>query len=129
VPIGALSGVLGCGIAFNGPPVVLYLAATGKEKDSFRAKLAGYFLVLNLFILPSHIFAGMVTRDTLELAAMSVLPLLAGVWGGILLAERISEALFRKVVLVVITITGVVSLVTGILGMLVPASMRLPGAP
>jgi uncharacterized membrane protein YfcA len=118
VPIGALSGFLGGGIAFNGPPVVLYLAATGKEKDSFRAKLAGYFLVLNLFILPSHVFAGMVTRDTLELAAMSVLPLLAGVWGGILLAERISEALFRKVVLVVITITGVVSLVTGILGML-----------
>lgn len=116
VPIGALSGFLGGGIAFNGPPVVIYLAATGKEKDSFRAKLAGYFLILNLFILPSHFIAGLVTRESLEMSAMALLPLLAGVWGGIFIAERLSERIFKKVVLVVITITGVVSLVTGAAG-------------
>lgn len=118
VPIGALSGFLGGGIAFNGPPVVIYLATTGKEKHSFRAKLAGYFLILNLFILPSHFFAGLVTIDSLKLSAMTLPPLLAGVWGGIFIAERISERIFKKIVLVVITITGVVSAVTGVMGIL-----------
>jgi uncharacterized membrane protein YfcA len=120
VPIGALSGFLGGGIAFNGPPVVIYLAATGKEKDSFRARLAGYFLILNLFILPSHIYAGLITTDTLKMAGLSIIPLLAGVWGGIFLAERISEGLFRKVVLLVILASGMASGISGAMSLMCP---------
>ena len=99
---------------------MIYLAANGKEKDSFRARLAGYFLILNLFILPSHIYAGLITTDTLKMAGLSIIPLLAGVWGGIFLAERISEGLFRKVVLLVILASGMASGISGAMSLMYP---------
>ncbi len=113
IPIGALSGLLGGAVSLNGPPVVVFLAAQKKDKHSFRAKLAGYFLVLSLVIVPSHAVAGLIDWSVIRLAAYGLTPLLAGVWLGIWLSERVSEKLFRRLVLVIILASGAMALISG----------------
>ncbi len=113
-PIGALSGTLGGSISLNGPPVVLFLTAVGKDKHTFRATMAGYFFLLNAIAVPSHAIAGLISRQVLELSALCLLPLIAGIGAGISLAGKVRERVFRKLVIAIVLATGALAMASAL---------------
>jgi uncharacterized membrane protein YfcA len=109
--LGLLSGWLGGCIAQSGPPVVFLALARGWHKDTFRGNLMAYFFVLSAAAVLAYAWLGRITPTALLYCAAALVPAflmsLLGVW----IKNRINDATFRTVVLVVIILVGVVGLV------------------
>ena len=116
IPIGFLSGVLGGSTSMSGPPVILFFSNQGDEKNIFRANLVTYFLALHLSIIPTYIFSGLVTSNIVQTALLLLPALIIGAVLGVKSAAGINESLFRKVVLIVMVLSGLMSIVSGIAG-------------
>ncbi|NLP05441.1 sulfite exporter TauE/SafE family protein [Candidatus Fermentibacteria bacterium] len=107
--IGIASGLMNGLTTFSGPPVIVFLAGTGAERDEFRANLSLYFLILNVFMVPMLVSRGLLTPalwgDIARLAPF----VLAGSLGGSLVARRIDRVLFRRMVLVLLASLGLMA--------------------
>ncbi len=114
VPVGLASGLLGGSIATSGPPVVLFLANQGLEKETFRANLIAYFSVLNVVTLAALSVEGVITASTMGFALISMPGMAIGALTGVALAGRVREGLFRRIALSVVAAAGLLSIATGL---------------
>ncbi len=116
VPVGFLSGLLVGSTSMSGPPVVLFFANQAVERQIFRANLLAYFMVLNLASLPVFGATGLLSGATLTYA-LSFLPALGlGAWFGHTLSYRVDDRLFRRLVLCIVLVAGLLSVVAGLRG-------------
>jgi uncharacterized membrane protein YfcA len=111
---GLLSGILGGSTSMSGPPVVLFLANQGVEKQVFRANTTLYFIVMSLSTLPSQFATSLVTRQLVAYAALLLPVLVAGTLVGIRLSGSVSEGSFRRLILAVVTLAGAFSIASGL---------------
>lgn len=114
IPIGLISGVLNGSISMSGPPVILFFSNQGVKKNQFRANLVSYFLILNLFSIPVFIINGLLTRESLLYSAYFFPALTIGAILGNMLAHRIPENRFRQIALIVVLLSGILSLFSGL---------------
>ena len=110
--VGVAAGAMTAALSIPGPVLVLYLAAIGVDKTSFRA--VSITLLTALFagaILLQSATVGIPGRVWVTAAAL--LPL---AWAGAALghagARRINETMFRRVILVLLAATGSYILIT-----------------
>jgi len=117
LPTGLLSGILGGSTSLNGPPVIIFLASQRQVKDAFRASIAAYFVAVNLVGTAMFLASGMLTGRVMLLAGVWTLFVIAGTITGIRLAKRVNEQLFRRVVLVLLALAGVLLVAANISAM------------
>jgi len=111
---GFLSGFLNGSISMSGPPVVLFLANRGDRKDLFRGNLSAFAVGLNFITLISFAATGVLTTGIIR-SVLELLPsVIIGTAVGAVVTKRIDEVVFRKIVLVLIIITGVAAIATGL---------------
>ncbi len=108
---GFLGGALGAAFSVNGPPIIIYLSHVIKEKQVFRATLYGIFFADACYKLVLFTANGLLTGEVLRFALLMTLFLLAGTLAGSRLQAHIDEALFKKIVAVILMVTGVVLVV------------------
>ncbi|MCK4655296.1 MAG: sulfite exporter TauE/SafE family protein [Candidatus Cloacimonetes bacterium] len=113
IPIGITSGFLGGSISMSGPPIILFLANMGVGKHTFRGNLAAYFFLLNIFTIPVYIMNGLITKQVLSYSVTFLPGLLIGVISGNILSHRIKEKHFRKLILFLLLIMGILSIISG----------------
>ena len=114
IPVGLFSGFLHGSITIGGPPVILFLSNQGLCKCDFRASLVAYFLSLGLLSLPVYLAGGLLTGE-LAMRALIQLPALGmGAWCGIILSRYLPENVFRKIVLVIVIISGLMVIGSGL---------------
>jgi len=107
---GFLGGTLGAMFSVNGPPIIIYLSQVLKEKEAFRATLYGVFFADACYRMVLFTANGLLNREVFDFALLMVPFLVAGVAAGSWLQRFIDQELFRKVVAVILTVTGVVLL-------------------
>jgi uncharacterized membrane protein YfcA len=108
--VGLLSGFLGATTSLNGPPLVLYMMNEGEDKTTMRANLARYFFLGNAATLAISYFMGTVTADRLGVIAVVALPAIGlSWWLGDKIFARVDAALFRRIALGVIALSGLVT--------------------
>lgn len=108
--VGFLSGFLGATTSLNGPPLVLYMMNEGRDKTTMRADLVRYFFLGNAATLVISWFMGTVAADRLAFTAAAALPaIVLGWWLGDKIFARVDAALFRRISLAVISISGLVT--------------------
>lgn len=113
IPVGFMSGVLNGSTAMSGPPIILFYANQHFKKKVFRANLVVYFLFLNLFTLPVLMFSNVYSGEVL-IQALKLLPsVIVGSTLGVLLVGRVKGSVFRKFALILVFLSGVYTLVTG----------------
>jgi len=111
---GFFSGFLNGSISMSGPPVVLFLANRGDKRDLFRSTISAFAIGLNVITLVSFAASGVLTADVVR-NVLSLLPGAAiGTVIGALLTRRIDEVLFGRIVLILIVVSGVAAIATGI---------------
>ena len=98
----------------SGPPVVLFFANQQLLRGVFRANLAAFFFVLNLVANATFLTSGLTDLDTLRHAALLAPGVVAGVMTGIRFSSRLSETLFRRLALAVVTVAGLLSIFNGL---------------
>ena len=109
---GAAAGLMGSGAGVPGPPILLFLANQGKQKDVVRATLIAFFLCSYLLNLVAYQVAGLIDKSLATLALQTVPAALLGSGLGLLASKRLNERLFRKIALVLVALSGAVLLAT-----------------
>tara|TARA_Y100000310_G_scaffold101298_1_gene99301 strand:+ start:4960 stop:5697 length:738 start_codon:yes stop_codon:yes gene_type:complete len=112
--VGFISGILNGSTAMGGPPVVLFFTNQNIEKRIFRANLIAYFTALNLITIPFFLIGNLITLETIGYTALFMPALFLGGLTGTKLIHKINEKLFKKIVLIIIIVSGLLSTASGL---------------
>lgn len=104
--VGVLAGSMTIALGMPGPPLVLYLMTLGAGKQATRSIALTFFVVSYAVALVLQATAVGVSRSVWLTTGFLVPAALVGSWLGHILARRVSEAAFRKVVLTLVGATG-----------------------
>jgi uncharacterized membrane protein YfcA len=111
---GACGGVMGALGGATGAIPTLWCTLRGFDKDTQRAVIQNFNLATLAVTMASYGAAGVVTREMLPLFAIVVPAMLVPVLLGARLYIGISEATFRRIVLGLLTASGVALLVSSV---------------
>jgi uncharacterized protein len=109
---GFFSGILGGAYNTGGPPFVIYGMCQCWEPTEFKANLQGLLMVNSSMVVVAHLFAGHYTPLVLQNYAVAFPMILLGAGTGFWLDKYINEALFHKIVLVLLLVIGLRMLLT-----------------
>lgn len=103
---GAVAGFVGGMAGVWGPPTVAYLTALNTPKaDQMRVQGVIYGLGA-VALVGAHLTSGILRSETLVFSLALVLPGVAGMWIGGQLQDRIDQATFRRITLVVLLVAA-----------------------
>lgn len=109
---GFMSGLMGGAFNTSGPPVIIYFYLNGKEKVDMKAALTGYFTLNTIMIIISHAVGGLTTMNTVKTALYCLPGVLAGIYFGHKLFNKIPQKIYNKVILIFLGILSIL-LITG----------------
>lgn len=104
--IGLLSGLL-CGMFGIGALMAAYMSRTTGNSQEFRGNLCAVFLVENTFRLAMYASLGILTFPVVREAVMLLPFMLLGLCAGMLAAKRVEERVVKRVVIVMLILSGV----------------------
>lgn len=112
--IGMVGGVMGGLGGFTGVLPTLWCTLRGFDKDAQRAIIQNFNLSMLLVTMGAYFATGLVTPDVLPLFAIVAPAMLVPTLLGTRLYRGISELAFRQIVLSLLTISGLVLLVSSV---------------
>jgi uncharacterized protein len=114
LPMGLLGGLLGGSTGIAGPFVVSYTHALKLSKRDFVYCLTLLYLIGAVVQIVSYTQLGLFDSVTFAVGVASCLPNFLGVWIGFRIQDRIDHALFRKIVVLVIGVSGISLILRGL---------------
>jgi uncharacterized protein len=108
VGIGVVNGLLGGMTGLAGPFITIWCQLRGWPKDQQRAIFQPVILAAFVLTAISLTVAGAIDAELIRLYVYGLPLLAAGVWIGLKLYGHLDDAAFRKVILVLLLISGVV---------------------
>jgi uncharacterized membrane protein YfcA len=118
VTIGVANGLLGGLTGLIGIVITIWCQLHGWPKDVQRTVFQPVMLAAGVMTALSLSFAGAVTAQTIQLFLLALPGLLAGLWIGFRLYGKLDDAAFRKVILLLLLVSG--------LSLVVPLSLFRP---
>jgi uncharacterized membrane protein YfcA len=112
--VGLVGGVMGGLGGLTGPAPTLWCALRGLDKDSQRAVFQSFNLVMQGLTLAIYVAGGLVTREAAELFVVIAPAMTIPALIGARLYAGFSDAAFRRVVLILLLISGVVLLASSV---------------
>jgi uncharacterized membrane protein YfcA len=111
--IGILSGIL-CGLFGVGALLVAYISRTTKNLTQFRGNLCFVFFIENTFRIILYSMVGILNITILK-SSLELLPFMAvGLAAGIFLSKKISERMTKKVIILLLILSGVSLIISNI---------------
>jgi uncharacterized membrane protein YfcA len=110
---GLVAGLIGGAVGTPGPPVILYAAAQEWSPRTVKANIQAFLIVNQALILIGYWWAGLLGREVGRLTALYAVPAVLGLAAGMLLFTRLDRVRFRRVVFVVLFVSGLVLLLGG----------------
>lgn len=107
---GAASGIFNGAFGIGGPPVVLFYFSTPAAAAVSRASVIAFFLSTDVLGLGMLSYEGLVTHQSFAQFLAWLPALLVGVWVGAHGFRRIDQALFRRMVLVILMALAILTL-------------------
>lgn len=90
-----------------GPVMLLYLLSLGLPKLAFVGTGAWFFMLVNGFKVPFSLHLGLITRESLVLDALLVLPMVPGALLGPYILKHMNQKVFATTALVLTVIAAV----------------------
>ena len=91
-----------------------YVGRVTRDSHEFKANMCTIFAAENSFRLIMYIYLGIITKDTV-LLAIKLLPLvLLGLGMGIAASKRLHERTARRIVIVMLILSGAVLMVSNV---------------
>lgn len=101
--------------ASGGPVVVFYLNKVIADKKAFRSTLSVLWIITGAILIISYIISGSLRFDQLEKSVFLLIPLVAGITFGEWLYKKINEQTFKVFVMVLLIISGGLTVVNALL--------------
>lgn len=112
--IGLIGGVMGGLGGLNGPVPTLWCSLRGWSRDEQRAVFQTFSLCMQALALTIYATSGLITREALWLFAVVAPAMIVPTLLGVRLYARFSEARFRQLILVLLSVSGVVLLIASV---------------
>ena len=109
--IGILNGLLGGMTGLSGPIITMWCQLRGWSKDTQRAIYQPVILAAFAMSAVSLSLAGAVTSELARLYIYGLAPLAVGLWVGLKLYGHLNEDAFRKVILILLLLSGLLLIV------------------
>jgi uncharacterized membrane protein YfcA len=109
--VGVVNGLLGGMTGLAGPIITIWCQLRGWRKDEQRAVFQPVILAAFVMTAMSLGYTGVITRELLTTYIYGLPVLIAGLWLGLHLYGRLDEVAFRKVILVLLLLSGIVLIV------------------
>lgn len=103
---GLIGGVMGGLGGLCGPPPTLWAALRGWPRDDQRAVIQSFNLSMQVITLAAYIISGLISTDMLRYFALVVPAMLIPNLVGNRLYARLGDDTFRRIVLVLLTLSG-----------------------
>lgn len=113
--IGFIGGVMGGMASLSGPAPIIWVQLRGWGKDEQRGVLQPYNMAILFTALLSAAVAGFLDRTYLIWAAICVPVSLAGTRLGLMLYRRVNDAGFRRLVLMLLALSGATLVLSALL--------------
>lgn len=110
VVVGGVSGLFGGLAQLSGPPVVAYWLTSSEEHQTMRASIILFFGATTLFAFASYLAAGLITGQSLWLAALVGPAYALGLYAGARAFRLASPDVFRRLCLLLIGLSVAASL-------------------
>lgn len=111
--VGILSGIL-CGLFGVGALLAAYVGRVTKTSDEFKANISAVFIVENTVRLVIYICLGVMTLGSIKQAIVLIPIVLVGLFAGIKSAAMLDEKIVKKLVIVLLIISGVMLVIKNI---------------
>jgi uncharacterized membrane protein YfcA len=105
--VGIFNGALGGATGLGGLLPMIWSSLRGWPRDEQRAVFQPTAVATFLMTIAAFGSVSLITFDTVRLFTIGLLPLVAGSWLGWMLYGKLDEGAFRKVVLVLLLVSGV----------------------
>ncbi len=109
---GWLGGIMGGLGGFSGPAPTLWCTLRGWDKNTQRAMFQSFHLCMHTLTLAAYAAGGLITAPTLGLFAVAAPAMVIPSLIGARLYAGVSEAGFRRMVLVLLMVSGIMLLVS-----------------
>ena len=113
--IGILSGIL-CGLYGVGALLGAYVSRVSEDSHAFKGNLCVVFLVENTMRVVLYAVWGIITFDILKQALVLAPLMLLGLWLGMVSGKVLDEKLVKKIVIVMLIVSGVALVVNSLAG-------------
>jgi len=107
IAVGFLSGILGGMTGFAGILIVIWSGLRGWSRDEQRGVFQPTSVAMLVMCAVAFGVNGHIARDTITLFLLGLPALVAGTWTGFMLYGRLNETGFRRVVLILVLVSGV----------------------
>lgn len=111
VGMGTVSGVMGGLFAMQGPPAVIYFISCADNKEEYMAITQWYFIISNSFMTVSRAASGFFTPTVGKAWLFGVAAVILGLMVGKRIYSRMPIEIIRKVVYVIIGISGLLAII------------------
>ncbi len=106
-PLGVAAGILQAAAGLSSPVSITFLTSMHLERGQFISTISMLFVSMGLVQIPMLMSYGYLDQTNILLSCAALLPLIAGMPLGSLLAQRISRERFNQVLLVILTVLSV----------------------
>ena len=114
--MGAVAGFFGGLSGVWGPPTVALLTAMNTEKTE-QVRVQGVIYGIGAVgMTAAHVVSGILDAQTAPISALLVVPAALGLWLGFRIHDRIAQASFRKLTLIILLFAGLNLIRRGITG-------------
>jgi uncharacterized membrane protein YfcA len=90
----------------GGPLIVYVLGREIDDKSEFRSTIAAMFTVLTTVLVIDYIAVGLVTRETVKLSALALVPVIGGLYLGEIAHRRLDAKTFKRALWVLLFVGG-----------------------
>ena len=112
--IGVLSGFL-CGLYGVGALLGAYVGRTTNDSKAFKANICTVFIIENSFRIILYSIYGIITTDAIKRAFILAPFMLLGLGAGMISAKKIDDKVVKKIVIVMLIISGIALISTNLL--------------
>lgn len=90
----------------GGSLLVIYAVSVLEDKKEFRATLSPVWVLLNSYLMYDHIKMGFFTANVIKLILISIIPLIASMFLGNILHDKMNQNAFLKLTYILLLISG-----------------------
>lgn len=103
-----LAGVIHGMFISGGSLLVVYMVYKLKNKEEFRATMSSIWIILNLLMLISQTFLGIINRKLIIITIIGLVPAIIGIIIGGQISKKLSKGVFMKVTYLLLLVSGIV---------------------
>ena len=105
--IGLLAGTMGSATGMPGPPIVLWCASRGWDKDIQRSTFQSFFVGTQILTIAIFVARGLINARSMQLVLVAALPVILSSWIGARAFKKLKDKDFRSIIFGLLLLSGI----------------------